>query len=444
MKKLNNFSKYCLRSTLFFAVLLIVYMIVRRDFDTASKGEILQFIVYYTGPVLIFSIICTIISFIKKPIQLISLIYISAIMLGIYSTEFYLQFSAINTEGKIKKAAEERNLIPDLRKKKQVVMELSKINKNQAYPYLKIVNQFQEIMPLGLIPNKLTVYCNEVGRWFIFNSDKHGFNNPTNIWDEKIDIVALGDSFTHGACIPDNKNYVNLIRENYSNILNLGIGGNNPLSNLAALIEYALPKKPRIILWFHFAGNDLAGMMGDKNHKIFNKYLYESEFSQNLISRSGEIENKMLDFYSKNKKAIYEEDKYTTFQKFNLRHLIKLHYLRNGLGQTRNLDGQFDFKFFKEIMEKSKFLADQISSEIYFINIPTLQQAYIHKTDPNWRKTYEVVSELNIKWFDFSKEILNHKDPSSLYANRENGGHFSELGSRLMADFVLKAINLSK
>ena len=78
---------------------------------------------------------------------------------------------------------------------------------------------------------------------------------------KKIDIVALGDSFTHGACIPDNKNYVNLIRENYSNILNLGIGGNNPLSNLAALIEYALPKKPRIILWFHFAGNDLAGMM---------------------------------------------------------------------------------------------------------------------------------------------------------------------------------------
>ena len=366
-------------------------------------------------------------------------------MFGIYITEFYLQFSAVNTDLKIKKAAEERNLIADLRKKKQVVMELSKINQSKAYPFVKIVNQSQEIMPLGLIPNKLTVYCNEVGKWFIFNSDKHGFNNPNNIWDEKkIEIVALGDSFTHGACIPDNKNYVNLIRKNYPSILNLGIGGNNPLSNLAALIEYALAKQPKIILWFHYAGNDLAGMMKNKNHKIFNKYLYESKFSQNLISRSEEIEDKMLNFYLKNNKEIYAEDNLNFFQKFKLKHLIKLHYLRNGLGQTRNLDGQCDFKFFKEIMEKSKFLANQIGSEIYFINIPTLQQAYIYKTDPNWRKTYDVISELDIKWFDFSEEIINHKDPSSLYANRENGGHFSELGNHLMADFVLKAINWSK
>ena len=62
----------------------------------------------------------------------------------------------------------------------------------------------------------------------------------------------------------------------------------------------------------------------------------------------------------------------------------------------------------------------------------------------NWRKTYDVISELDIKWFDFSEEIINHKDPSSLYANRENGGHFSELGNHLMTNFVLKAINWSK
>ena len=40
MKKLNNFFKYCLRSTLFFAVLLIVYMIVRRDLIQQVRGNI--------------------------------------------------------------------------------------------------------------------------------------------------------------------------------------------------------------------------------------------------------------------------------------------------------------------------------------------------------------------------------------------------------------------
>ena len=444
MKKLNNFSKYCLRSSLAFAGLLITYMIVKRDFSQANNTEILYFILYYILPVILFSVVCLVISFIQKPIQFVGLIYIGAFMFGVFSAEFYLQYSAVDYVSKITKAAKERDMTPDLRKKEEVVLDLSKVNDDPAYPFLRIVNQFEEILPLGLIPNKLTVYCNEIGKWFVFKSDNHGFNNPNHVWEKKkIDMVALGDSFTHGACIPDNKNFVNLIRKDYPSIINLGIGGNNPLSNLASLIEYAYPKKPKIILWFHFAGNDLSGMMNYKDHVLYNKYLSDNNFSQNLLERSKEIEEKMISFFLKNKDEVFKADKKADVKNFNYMHLLKLHYLRNAFGQSRNLDGQCDFSLFENIMKKSKSLADKIDSKIYFINIPTLHQAFISDTDPNRRKTFDIISKLGIEWLDFSKLIINHNDPSSLYANRYDGGHFSELGNRLMAKFVLDSISLN-
>ena len=134
---------------------------------------------------------------------------------------------------------------------------------------------------MGNIPHKVIVYCNEVGQYMVFKSDRHGFNNPDEIWDKDgVDIVALGDSFAHGACMPKNDGFVSIIRKKYPSIINLAIGGNNPQANLAAMKEYALAKKPRYILWFHFAGNDLSGMMSHKDHPIYKKYVYEDFFSE--------------------------------------------------------------------------------------------------------------------------------------------------------------------
>ncbi len=440
MENSQKFSKYCLRSTLILAILLIVYMIVRRDFSQATTAEFIQFILYYIVPVISFSAICVVISFVKKPVQLTSLIYISSILFAVFSAEFYLQYITIDIVSKIKESAKERKINPDLRTIKQVVEQHSTKN-NEAYPFYKLANEYKGILPLGLIPNKLTVYCNEIGEYLIFKSDRHGFNNPDSIWNKKkVDFVALGDSFTHGACIPNNKGYVNLIRENGRQIINLGIGGNNPFSNLATIVEYVLIKKPKIILWFHFSGNDLAGMMTDTNHKTFIRYIKQKEFSQNLFNRSDEIEIKMLSSYKENKNKIFEADEKTVFQKFNIIHLIKLHYLRTAFGQSRNLDGDFDFNVFEDIMRKARDLADKIGSEIYFINIPTLQQAYIYESDPNRRKTYEIIKKLDIKWLDLSNKIINHNDPSSLYAYRNKGGHFSEKGNEFTAMQVLKMI----
>jgi hypothetical protein len=88
---------------------------------------------------------------------------------------------------------------------------------------------------------------NENGPCTIYDNDEHGFHNPRGIWKrDHINIAAFGDSFTHGACVPSGRNFVALIRQHFPATLNLGIGRNGPLLELASLKEYLPHLKPQL------------------------------------------------------------------------------------------------------------------------------------------------------------------------------------------------------
>src|SRR5215510_13425661 len=54
--------------------------------------------------------------------------------------------------------------------------------------------------------------------------------NPRGLWAQgSVKIVALGDSFTHGYCVPDDKNFIALVRRVHPGTLNLGMAGDGPL-----------------------------------------------------------------------------------------------------------------------------------------------------------------------------------------------------------------------
>ena len=53
-----------------------------------------------------------------------------------------------------------------------------------------------------IISNVETIICNKNGYYFIYESDRFGFNNPDSEWDKKeIEYLLVGDSFTHGHCV---------------------------------------------------------------------------------------------------------------------------------------------------------------------------------------------------------------------------------------------------
>ena len=97
-----------------------------------------------------------------------------------------------------------------------------------------------------------------------------GFNNPNQEWNKKNGILLLGDSFTAGECVYEKDNIAGNLRQkiNDKKIINLGMGGNGPLSNYATLKEYFLKVNPKVVFWFHYEGNDFDDLKKELDNKI--------------------------------------------------------------------------------------------------------------------------------------------------------------------------------
>jgi hypothetical protein len=204
------------------------------------------------------------------------------------------------------KQEKSKNALFDTRTRLEVVTDLRKQGTN-AFPDVFPAVLFQsngkqvikslfangngEFLPLASISNATTVFCNESGEYIIYRSDEHGFHNPSGLWDKGwADIVALGDSYAHGACVPSDQGFVSVIRSRYPATINLGVNGDGPLAMLATLKEYGAFLKPKVVLWFYYEGNDIRDLDGrEKFSPLLRRYL-GSSFSQNLISRQQEVD----------------------------------------------------------------------------------------------------------------------------------------------------------
>jgi len=70
------------------------------------------------------------------------------------------------------------------------------------------------LLPLGGIPDALTVLCNEVGEGVSYESDERGFRNPKGAFGKgPIDVGAVGDSYTQGVCYDADEPYCREVSE---------------------------------------------------------------------------------------------------------------------------------------------------------------------------------------------------------------------------------------
>ena len=152
----------------------------------------------------------------------------------------------------------------------------------------------REVVPLGGVSNKRTLVCNESGQWIDLPSDRHGFNNPDEVWQlARMEIAVLGDSFTQGYCVPSGRSFADLIRQQRPATLNLGISGDGPLLELATLEEFLPKLTPKIVLWFYYEGNDLTDLQTERKSAVLMKYLNDG-FSQQDLDRQADIDRAML------------------------------------------------------------------------------------------------------------------------------------------------------
>jgi lysophospholipase L1-like esterase len=315
-----------------------------------------------------------------------------------------------------------------------------------------------EVLPHGGISNSATVYCNENGQYVIYQSDEHGFHNPKGLWGlTPIDILAVGDSFTQGACVPSDKNFVASIRKRFPQTLNVGMGGNGPLTELAALIEYLEILRPKIVLWFFFEGNDIWDLHQEKRSPLLMQYL-AGNFKQGLLRRQTEIDQALLSFVS-TERARFDftfpakpEEFGGTIRKAGrlLLEGVKLRNLRERLNGLVPAEDQSYSKireamdFLPSVLRQAKTFSDAAGSKLFFVYLPQ-RESYLDagvRNDPRER-IFSIVRQLGIPLIDVHANFKHHADPLELFPFRR-GFHYNEKGHQLVADIVLQHVSASR
>jgi hypothetical protein len=294
------------------------------------------------------------------------------------------------------------------------------------------------LFTLGGVSKKITVGKNEGGKYSIYQSDRYGFNNPDSEWDSaNINWLMVGDSFTRGSAVQVGEEIAGQIRYlTNSTIINLGISGNGPLTELASLTEYAKSLQPSKVLWVYFDGNDLDNMHEEKSVPILMQYL-EDNFSQHLMDRQEEIDIELEELIDKDTHPLLKKT-----QSLRLRRLrLKIQVLRSSYkpANVKKID-----PLFAKILIKAKERTEAWGGELYFVYLPSSTLVIKQNDHDLYRKKTEVielVKSLSIPVIDIQHEVFSdHPDPLSLFPLRLVG-HYNAEGYSEVARAIISSID---
>jgi len=109
---------------------------------------------------------------------------------------------------------------------------------------------------LSGFPGARTLLCSSPEGLRIYDADRHGFNNPDNVYDHATDVMIVGDSFMEGFCLPENLDLAGVMRKRALNTVSFGIRGNGPLIELATIGRFAPTIRPKHVIMAFYEGND--------------------------------------------------------------------------------------------------------------------------------------------------------------------------------------------
>lgn len=356
--------------------------------------------------------------------------FFSFFIFGVYSLEYYLHNEFL------KKSRIEK------------YFEIKKKNNNVFISYYprNLLTQKNKFLPLGNFPNSLIIDCNEDGDFFIFNSDKNGFNNKNIQWEKDNINIILGDELVLGSCL-NKKNFSTIISQNY-NSLNLSNRGAGPITEYAILKEYSPIKKIKNVFWFLNRQNDILDLNLEIKNEILIKYLKE-DTSQNLLSRdfSEDIKNIIL------AKIEDEIQHYLKVNNYNFLKFISLSALR------------YQYRFSDNIKKShKKDLKEKINLEVYFYTVNKvnsfLKQNNINLTiiltplSPYYNNLDSILNNnhiLKIKNFLKTKKIkfINLEDEiekkkikrKKLFVSNHPRSMLNETGHKFVSSIIIREIS---
>jgi len=256
----------------------------------------------------------------------------------------------------------------------------------------------------------------------------------------------MGDSFAQGFAVREGENIPETFNENSDYLmLNLGIGGSGPLSELARLKEYIEVINADYVFWIYQESNDLISIDDEIRSKIMMQYLKNSNFSQDLINKQSEINKQSKEYLV----HLLNERSYN-FKKFiklnSLRGLISLSVKYSSwLYDIRDDDHSINeerLKILEEVLVAAKNITEKNNMKFVFIYGHVSHRYSIdnHK-DINFRLKDDVIAlakRLNLPIIDLDSELMSkEKNPYQYYPYNKDG-HPNDKGYKLVSDFLIR------
>jgi len=311
-----------------------------------------------------------------------------------------------------------------------------------------------QILPLGGISRRNTLFCNESGYFSKYESDRFGFNNNNIEWDsEVIDWLLVGDSFTHGACVNRENNIASSIKMTSGgsdSVINLGIAGNGPMLELATLKEYATIIKPKVVLWFYYEGNDLnPDLEREKQFTFLRKYLHP-DFHQDLFNRQVEIDSVLNSFYKEELDTQMFIHKTRFFRFYYLRRALNVAQLTlfpEKITTDKKIKEVVD-PLFLDILKKARDMVHGWGGRFYFVYLPAHNRVLGDDNGPinlYSEKSLRVeivarVGALNIPVLDLQEKIFAiENNPLELFPFKMPG-HYTAEGYKKIGKVVFQCV----
>ncbi len=320
-----------------------------------------------------------------------------------------------------------------------------------------------QTLPFGGVSNKKTVFCNEGGTWALFDADEHGFNNPKGIWGAPpLDVAILGDSYSQGACVPQDKITAAHVRKKFPKTLTLGMCANGPLMEYASLKELVVDLRPRIVLWVYY-NNDLSDMDVEAQSDVLMKYVDDDAFRQGLAARQAAIDG-ALDAYlrdagsrapawpsglasvglTRRSTPLFLQDVVMREGHSSFSAFLRLDWFTNAIA-TRLLQKNFfdeapKWDLFRRVLTKARTTVDGWGGKTYFVYLPDAyyMSKKVKMEQPNRKGVLEAARAAGMKIIDVHEVFMALPDPDKMRPHYE--AHFTEEGFELVGKTINEAL----
>lgn len=326
------------------------------------------------------------------------------------------------------------------------------------------INPFGErLHRLAPVPDVYTLLGNEGYGWIKYHADENGFRNPKGLYSshERLDAFAVGDSFTMGCDVPDESYWIQRIREDEGIALySAGVAAASPIQELARLMEYGIPKRPRVVLWV-FYDNDYKGLQNELKSPFLLSFMppglekhFKVKEAKDIDVMSAEELKAWIDEKLNNpiQQGFYSEDwrkkPMITILRRRSRLVDRLIELtdRQVLFHEETLEMCERYSgVFRDVLAAADRGVSRVGGELVFVYLPGIGY-WLPETRDTFmevrRRTLEITSSLGIPVVDF-KEAVDRLggDPFRVFSGGKKGGHYSKEGYRALAEVVGKDLS---